>query len=387
MLAAYNRAIVGTDKLPAGDVEPVLFGLYGEVGSVLTVVKKREREGVALRAVDEMFADGVGVLFGLYGEVGSVLTVVKKREREGVALRAVDEMFAEELADVLWYFATLSRRLGADLDQLFLGDSEKEDGTGQGDATVRLGEAAAALLRVRTLDGEAWRKLRSFGDRYRRVVEAADLKLEDIVSLGVRKARDGFVLPDHSSLPRFDVGFPEGERLPEDFAITFVQRSDGKCEMVWDGATLGDPLNDAIVSPDGFRFHDVFHLAHVAVLHWSPTFRSLAGRKRKSAPDIDDTEDGARARVVEEGIVAWIFGRARQMNFFEDQTLLPFDLLKTIGQFVQGFEVERCPLRLWERAILMGCDVFRRVCDDEGGVVVGDRERRMLAYEPVDGGG
>ena len=352
MLAAYNRAIVGTDKLPVGEVEPVLFGLYGEVGSVLTVVKKREREGVALNAVDEMFA--------------------------------------EELADVLWYFATLSSRLGADFDQLFLGDPENEGvagGIGQGDATVRLGEAAAALLRVRTLDGEAWRRLHRFGDCYRRVVEAADLKLEEIVSLGVRKARDGFVLPDHSSLPRFDVGFPEGERLPEHFAITFVQRSDGKCEMVWDGATLGDPLNDAIVSPDGFRFHDVFHLAHVAVLHWSPTFRSLAGRKRKSDPDIDDTEDGARARVVEEGIVAWIFGRAKQMNFFEDQTLLPFDLLKTIGQFVQGFEVERCPLRLWERAILIGCGVFRRVCDNEGGVVVGDRDERMLAYEPVDGGG
>ena len=234
VLAAYNREIVCTDMLPAGDLEPVLFGLYGEVGSVLTVVKKREREGTALREVDEMFR--------------------------------------EELADVLWYFATLSRRLGADLDQLFRGDHKNEDGrapTDQSEATADLAEAAASLLRVRTLDGVAWNRLHSFGECYRRVVEAADLKLEDIVSLGVRKARDGFVLPDHSSLPRFDVGFPEGERLPERFEITFVQGSDGKCEMVWSGETLGDPLNDAIVSPDGFRFHDVFHLAHVAVLHWS----------------------------------------------------------------------------------------------------------------------
>lgn len=135
------------------------------------------------------------------------------------------------------------------------------------------------------------------------------------------------------------------------------------------------------MSPDGFRFHDVFHLAHVAVLHWSPTFRSITCRKRKSVPEVDDTEDGARARVVEEGIVAWIFGRAKESDFFEGRQLVAFDLLKTIAQFVRGFEVERCPLRLWEKAILTGYDVFRQVQANEGGTVIGDRGERTLVYE------
>ena len=84
-LSAYNREIVCTDRLPVGEVEPALFGLFGEVGSVLTVVKKRGRDGSAFRGWDRLFV--------------------------------------EELADVLWYFAAVSRRLGVDLDQLFVGGS------------------------------------------------------------------------------------------------------------------------------------------------------------------------------------------------------------------------------------------------------------------------
>lgn len=358
-LAAYNREIACTDKLPVGEVEPVLFGLFGEVGSVLAVVKKHERDGP---------------------KGGSW-----------------NRVFVEELADVLWYFATLSRRLGVDLDQLFvvvgplegygsmLGDrsagAPRNRRLGDSGANVRLGEAAAKLLSLRVLDQAGWEALRTFGSCYMRVVAASGVTLEEIIRVGIRKAHDGFVLPPEPSLPRFDVGFPEGERLPEHFEITFIQRADGRSEMVWDGEPVGDPLNDAIVSPDGFRFHDVFHLAHVAVLHWSPTFRSLAGRKRKSVPEVDDTEDGARARVVEEGIVAWIFGRAKEADFFEGHQLVAFDLLKTIAQFVRGFEVERCPLRLWEKAILTGYDVFRQVQANEGGTVTGDRGERTLVYE------
>ena len=361
-LAAYSREIVCTDKLPRDALEPVMFGLFGEVGSVLTVVKKGGRDGVALPGRDALFT--------------------------------------EELADVLWYFATLSRRLGVDLDQLLIGStqaqasscvsqgSETVEGVDpsapDGDANVRLAETAARLLRVRKLDRFGWEALRTFGRCYMRVIGASGLTLEDVIHVGVRKARDGFVLPALSSLPRFDVGFPDDERLPEHFEITFTQRSDGQCEMSWDGKPIGDPLNDAAVSADGFRFHDVFHLAHVAVLHWSPTFRALTGRKRKSVPEIDDAEDGGRARVVEEGIVAWIFGRARELGFFEGQRLVAFDLLKTIAQFVQGFEVERCPLRLWERAILRGYDVFREVRVNEGGVVIGDRGERTLRYRRVE---
>ena len=65
------------------------------------------------------------------------------------------------------------------------------------------------------------------------------------------------------------------------------------------------------------RFHDVFHLANAAILHWSPVFRALIRQKRKSDPKIDEVEDGGRATVVEEGLTAWIFSYAKGLNFFE----------------------------------------------------------------------
>ena len=144
---------------------------------------------------------------------------------------------------------------------------------------------------------------------------------------------------------------------------------------------IGEPLTDNILDPDGYRFHDVFHFAHAAILHWSPVFRALIKQKRKSDPEIDEAQDGGRAIVVEEGLTAWIFSRAKHLNFFDGQDPISFDLLKTVQQFVQGYEVDACPLSLWERAILDGYKVFRKVRENNGGIVVGNRAARTIEYK------
>ncbi len=154
--------------------------------------------------------------------------------------------------------------------------------------------------------------------------------------------------------------------------------------MQWNGVFIGAPLTDSILDPDGYRFHDVFHFAHASILHWSPTFRGLIKQKRKSEPKLREAEDGGRAIVIEEGLTAWIFSRAKHLNFFEGQNSVSFDLLKTVQQFVQGYEVENCPLKLWEQAILKGYEVFRQVRDNNGGIVIGDRDTRTIEYKPID---
>jgi len=111
--------------------------------------------------------------------------------------------------------------------------------------------------------------------------------------------------------------------------------------------------------------------------------RALIRQKRKSVPDFDEAQDGGRAIVVEEGLTAWIFSRAKDLDFFEGQNGVSFDMLKTVEGFVKGYEVERCPLRLWERAILDGYSVFRKVRENGGGVVIGDRSSRTIEYRPL----
>ncbi len=76
-------------------------------------------------------------------------------------------------------------------------------------------------------------------------------------------------------------------------------------------------MDDNAHEADGYRFHDVFHLAFMATFGWSPVIRALLKRKRKSNPAIDNVEDGARAIIIEEAISAMVYEHAKDHNFYE----------------------------------------------------------------------
>lgn len=340
------------------------------------------------------------VTMGLYGEVGSILSVAKKRHRDQAAYVAYAQVLEEEFGDALWYFAALCRRLGRKCDGVF---STANDELGTVTATSPLAGPAVSGVggpqSVSSLDGfllelasatatlldadtarEADTALTEFAKKYLQALRAADLTFSVVVERNIAKARGRFVKPDNASLPVFDNGFPEDEQIPWEFEIRITRRKSDRTYMQWNGVFIGDPLTDNIRNPDGYRFHDVFHIAHAAVLHWSPVFRALIKHKRKSNAVVDEQQDGGRAIVIEEGLTAWIFSRAKVANMFEDHRVLSFDLLKTVQQFVAGYEVEDCPLGLWEDAILQGYGVFRKVRANEGGVVIADRRARKIDY-------
>ena len=79
-LHCYSQRVETTDNLPLDTIRPVLFGLFGEVGSVLATAKKRVRE----RA-----------LFAQY-----------------------EQSLVEEFGDTLWYFAALCDGRGLRLNLL-----------------------------------------------------------------------------------------------------------------------------------------------------------------------------------------------------------------------------------------------------------------------------
>lgn len=364
----YVAAIAGTDELPKDDIRPVLLGLFGEVGEMMATVKKVHRE----------------------------------REAYVGHARAA----TEELGDTLWYFATLCGRLGISLDELFLAAAEAGKGgmaiaahdTNRSpisrvpliaaigtmeDELIHLGEDTAALLSVRA-DGRRERELMSlFANSYLRVVHASGLSFAGVARNNIEKTVGRFCEPDPAKLPDFDCLFKEEEQLPREFRIEIVQRESGKTNMRWNGVFIGDPLTDNIRDPDDYRFHDVFHFAYASILHWSPVVRALLKQKRKSDAKSDEEQDGGRAIVVEEGLTAWIFSCAKQVDFFANRRKLPFDLLKTVGEFIAGYEVEQCPLKLWERAILDGYEVFRQIRDAKRGIIVGNRSERTISFEPL----
>ena len=128
-------------------------------------------------------------------------------------------------------------------------------------------------------------------------------------------------------------------------------------------------------------FHDVFHLAYAAILGWSPVLRALFKVKRKSQPEIDEIQDGARAILIEEGISTWIFNHGVRHNNFQNVQSLDYGILKAIKEFVKGYEVETRPLWQWECAILEGFRIFRELCLYRGGTVTADLEAHTITFE------
>ena len=265
-------------------------------------------------------------LLGLAGEAGELLSEYKKYLRDGDAHRLFKDRVAEELGDLLWYLANVASKFGLDLDE---------------------------------------------------VAEANLVKARDRWLLRGRPA----IEPDAVHL--FDARFPEHERLPRRFEARLSESREGdtiKVRLFIDGRQVGDPLTDNAYAPDDYRLHDVFHLAHAAVLGWSPVLRSLLKRKRKSRPEVDEVEDGARAIAIEEGLSAIIFDYAQRRTFLEGITALDSGLLRTIKDVTSHLEVSRCTYGDWEAAVLQGFAVWREIVKHRGGRVDVNLDGRSLAF-------
>ena len=346
------------------------------------------------------------VLQGLYGEFGGIMATVKKHVRDKSAYPGFKKAAEEEFGDTLWYLAAICRRLNVPLDEIFGEAANHGNFKNVGAASdiaegamayiavpiaapasldttlVRLGQSAAALLG----STPARTELVAFARAYLDAIHAAELAFSEVARSNLRKARGAFLEPQADDLLDldFDSKFGIEEQLPREFRIRVNQRGSGKSYLQWNGVFIGDPLTDNIADRDGYRFHDVFHFANAAILHWSPVMRALIRHKRKSNPKFDEEQDSGRAIVVEEGVAAWIFSRAKELNFFENQEKVSLGILKTIGEFVSGYEVEKCPLKLWEKAILEGYAVFRQLKANQGGWIIGNREQRTIKYMSLE---
>ncbi len=361
--------------------------------------------------------------FGFFGEVGGLLSAVKKSHREKPLSGSRSEKAAEEIGDALWYLATIVRKDGLLFSQI------GEGAIGQ--LQSRLGIAGAIRTKTGTtfshIDGliefQRGQVSQDFGsllyelagftgklfcmqyigsresicasnqDLYGSllallalVAATFDLDLNSVALKNLQKIESRWRRSDAEYPKLFDEELSEFEKLPRKFDIEFIERKVGSSISVvqrLSGVNIGDPITDNRSSPDHYRYHDVFHLAYVAHLGWSPVIRGLFKLKRKSLPTVDENQDGARAMIIEEAIATWIFNHARDNGgFFEHVELgrLEYGLLKQVHSLVSGYEVDQCPLWQWERAILDGFSVFRKLRDNGGGLVKVDMLERSLTY-------
>lgn len=147
---------------------------------------------------------------------------------------------------------------------------------------------------------------------------------------------------------------------------------------------LGDHLTDNAYAMDGYRFHDTFHYAFAAVLGWSPITRWLLDRKRKSRPEVDDVEDGARAKAAEEAVSLFVFSHAKEYNWLQGKASVSSEMLRSIKWMASGLEVAKCSTGEWEDAIVQGFAARRVIERNHGGVLILDLDHRTITATPAE---
>ncbi|HUA12814.1 MAG TPA: hypothetical protein VMA83_12530 [Solirubrobacteraceae bacterium] len=265
--------------------------------------------------------DPITALLGLAGEVGSLIAEYKKKRRaDGVAYTGFEEVVKVELGDILWYLASLARRV--------------------------------------------------------------DVSLNEVALLNLQKTRQRWLPPDPTRQVTLDADFPETQRLPRQFTASFSTYEDPsgtlKARMQIDGQDVGDAIDDNARDSDAYRFHDAFHLSYLAVLGWSPVLRALLRRKRKDDPVVDNSDDGARACATEEAISAMVFALSRGYNHFEGAERIDDRILVAVRAMTSGLEVAHRTDAEWECAILAGFTIWRALRAAGGGVVRVDMDNALI---------
>jgi NTP pyrophosphatase (non-canonical NTP hydrolase) len=265
-------------------------------------------------------------LLGLVGEVGGLLAEYKKLLRDGATHRKFRDELAEELGDILWYVSNVAGKFG--------------------------------------------------------------LSLDEIANANLAKVEDRWRAPE-CHRPLYDDPFDQGQKLPRQFEYAFEhQVVKGVTKLVLidrrNGGTTGDPLTDNAYEDDGYRYHDVIHLGFAACLGWSPVWRKLLRKQglvaNRVPREVADAEDGGRAQVIEEAIVAAAYAYAADHGFLEGLPSVDWHLLRHIRQLTANLEVRNVSAWEWNDALLRGFAVWRQLRAHAGGIVRGDLVARTIEF-------
>lgn len=209
LLADYMSQVEPTDRLAGDDLQPILLGLFGEVGSIMATAKKLHRE-------KEVYS---GYRYAV----------------------------EEEFGDALWYFTSLCRRLNQRLDEVLSEAATGQDYSVQvaandlvgapisriatpvittelDPALLVLGEVTSKLFSFRESRNDPKPYLIEFAKAYLQALKAARVAFAELARKNILKTKGRFMPPDFAAMPTFDMGFPEDQQLPQCFEIVIDQR-------------------------------------------------------------------------------------------------------------------------------------------------------------------
>lgn len=295
----------------------------------------------------------LAAMLGLASESGSLLDVQKKLLTDAMGPEAHGDALVKELGDLLWYVSAVAHAVGLELEDVALQNLDR---------TRDRFASTQTMASLPVLDADA-PLTESFPRR-------ATFRFQPVHVEG----RDSARLFLDNAEPN---AFPDGPRT--------VECDDGSVKQYGYevGAQLGDDLDDNTATPDGYRYHDALHISFMAHLGWSPTLRSMLRIKRKFNPEIDNSEDSARAIFADEGLVAVLARLAQRRMGFSTRMSIDSDVLDVVNAIVDDREVAKTPGWAWEKTIRTGFEMMGRLHDERGGVLHADLDRRELTFDSL----
>lgn len=428
LIKKYATIVSRTDQyrdLPrAKRREITIFGLASEIGSLVSAIKKEQlKEGGALNSniaraeVKEELGDVIWYAFLLAQiENGDGATDIlevdianlrAELEKKNPRTSRIHEVLPQKVLDAFLQGAAefpsiKSREFHHYQDLAFLTARTKGE-TLHNVCCAVLPQLGAQLMRLllpdierelnkQLVDREPLVILGEIAWHLSALARLYDIDLDDVAELNAQKAsfrrRDGRLTPFH------DASYDENERFPRDFDIEFRPVDARTSQMTRNGKQLGNNLTDNAHEPDGYRFHDVMHLAFIAHFGWSPVLRKFMDLKRED-DETDDVEDGGRAKILEEMLILFIHiegtrraekaepelpAEARRM--FPDDGEIPFGFLKKVHEMAKGYEPYENKYWEWENAIRDGYRMYHALCQAKQGTVRVDLNERKLTFIP-----
>ena len=340
-------------------------------------------------------------LIALLGELGELATIQKKKMRvKETKFAQFNTNVSEEVGDCFWYLCKICRILGNKLADIISDDAPAPVAREENGVSIYL-ELVSELGKIATVknendisEEEKQKIICGIKEIFKLLYQIVEINckgdLKTVLQDNKDKVRARYWNKGIFVSAVKDCGnFPKWQTLRENMEIELVPvPKSKKIAIIWNEVRYGDLLEDNKEEEDGYRFHDVYHFGFYAFLGWSPVTRSLLKMKRKNDDKIDNNEDGARAILVEEGIVHFIFNYCKQNKFeFESDSRVDTNLLKTIKFMTQGFEVENVEMKLWEKAIIEATKAFKLFKKNKGGTLILKRSPKpSIDYKPLKNG-
>ncbi len=432
LIARYAKHVEDSDHFRSRGLKDrrriAIYGLVSEIGSVISAVKKQilgeggrrdSTEGLLTRhELKEELGDVIWYCFALAAfeegaeddilaqQLQSLRSVLEADDAHSIRFR--EQLEPDRIDEFLQRAAELpskKHRTFKDFQELAYLTARTNSQQLVEVSLAVLAQLSAQLMRLllpeeerrlhnQTADREVLGALGDIAWHLAAIATVYEISLDDVAKENIEKAQ--LRRPTSNRTPIHDAGWPEKQRFPLRFEVQFLTVGEGRSRMYLGGRQLGDDLTDNSYEEDGYRFHDALHLANIAHLGWSPVFRGLMKRKRKSDanPQVDEVEDGARAKIIEEAVLKVIHSEgakiakivhdgadAKDRPMFSDDVDIPLSFFKLIQKYVSGLEVEANSFDEWKAAIRDGFKIYKSLTEFGQGTVTVDLENRAIDFK------